>query len=355
MHDESITPFVDEMIYQAIKQSASDIHIEPYATQCRIRFRRDGILFLASDIPGDIMERFITRLKVMAKLDIAEKRLPQDGRFLFSGIDIRVNTCPTLYGEKIVLRLLNAKTFSLSIDALGLMEHQKKLFLEKVSQPHGLILVTGPTGSGKTVTLYSAIQYRNALDVNISTVEDPIEIQLAGINQINVNPKIGLGFANILRGLLRQDPDILMIGEIRDTETAEIAIQAAHTGHLVFSTLHTHRAKDVKTRLTAMGISNYHLTHSLSLIITQRLLRKLCDNCKEPDSTPHPQDQSITIYRAKSCKNCLNGYQGRIGIYEFLTMQGTQTSHEDTLERSAFNKLAAGVTSLSEIHRILCI
>lgn len=353
--EEPVIKFVNQMIQDAIQQSVSDIHIEPYANQCRIRVRRDGLLYENHLLPNTLTTRIAARLKVMAKLDIAEKRLPQDGRFQLFGIDIRMNSCPTYFGEKIVLRLLDANKLSLEIAALGFSDSQQNLFLDKISQPQGLILVTGPTGSGKTVTLYSALQHRNKNEINISTVEDPIEIQLPGINQVNIHPKIGLDFPQVLRALLRQDPDIIMVGEIRDHETAQIAIQAAHTGHLVFATLHTNSAWDALTRLNSMDVSSYHILQALSLIVSQRLIRKLCGHCKIFDTKSE-------TFIAKGCEYCLNGYSGRTGIYECLPitenisdyfLQGNKPVLTDTLKNAALQKLSEGITSLPEIQRVL--
>lgn len=357
-YEEPLIRFVDIIIQNALQKSASDIHIEPYKTICRIRYRQDGILYEIAEIPGKLASRLVTRLKVMAQLDISERRLPQDGHFQITQagvIDVRINTCPTLFGEKVVLRLLDARKTSMEINSLGFTADQKKIFLEKISQPQGLILVTGPTGSGKTMTLYSALRHLNISEKNISTVEDPVEIQLAGINQVNINPKIGLHFATALRTFLRQDPDILMVGEIRDPETAEIAIQAAQTGHLVLSTVHTNSALETLARLQSMGIAPYHLSRSISLIISQRLIRKLCQHCRH----------------AQACEHCLDGYQGRVGIYEFLPMTeaiaqlilsgaATQTISAQlqgqgflSLRQIAMEKVKLGITSLSEINRVL--
>jgi type IV pilus assembly protein PilB len=354
--EEPIVKFVNEMLHDALQRSASDIHIECLANQCRIRFRIDGLLYEMHHISHTDALRMIGRLKILAKLDIAEKRLPQDGHFHFIGVDIRMNSCPTYFGEKIVLRILDSSKISLEISSLGLLETQQTLLLEKISQSQGLILVTGPTGSGKTVTLYSALQYRNKAEINIATVEDPIEIQLKGVNQVNIQPKIGLDFPHVLRALLRQDPDIIMIGEIRDAETAQIAIQAAETGHLVFATLHTNSARDAFTRFQALGISSYQLLRALSLIVSQRLVRKLCAYCKIPV-------KNSPFYDASSCKECLQGYSGRIGIYECLPiteqlseilLQGTQPVLTDTLKNAAEHRLLEGLTSQAEINRILC-
>ncbi len=380
-YDEPLIKFVDSLIKNALQQSASDIHIEPYETICRVRYRQDGILHEIADIPIQLAARLVTRLKVMAKLDISERRLPQDGRLQLHSIDIRINTCPTLFGEKIVLRLLDFKKVSLEINALGFTETQANLFLKKISQSQGMVLVTGPTGSGKTVTLYSALNYLNTSEKNISTVEDPIEIQLTGINQVNINPKIGFDFAMALRTFLRQDPNIIMVGEIRDTETAEIAIQAAQTGHLVLSTLHTNSAIETITRLQSMSIAPYNIISSISLIIAQRLVRKLCLHCKQPEIISSdtlksmgfqpPSQENFTIYRHQGCKHCLQGYLGRVGIYELLPITESiaqlimskanilmiteQAQREGflTLQNRGLENILQGITSLAEINRVI--
>lgn len=368
-HDGSIIELVDRLIHDAIEKNVSDIHIEPYEEHCRIRFRCDGLLYIAATIAEHLAIRITTRLKIMAQLNIAERRLPQDGRIQLREpykIDIRINTCPTLFGEKIVLRILNAKTIALDIDRLGLTIEQKKLLLNKLAQPQGLILVTGPTGSGKTVTLYSALHYLNKIEKNISSVEDPIEIELHGINQVHINPRIGLNFDTVLRTFLRQDPDIMMVGEIRDLDTATIAMQAAQTGHLVLSTLHTNSAAETITRLQSMGIATYQLISSLSLIIAQRLVRKLCEVCKEEDKS-----SGKISYRAKGCDHCQQGYQGRIGIFELIPMteelvqliwmRATSSQIAEQIRKEGWlllyeagmEKVYEGVTSLEEIKRVL--
>ncbi len=358
--DEQLVKLVDQTIKDAIQQAASDIHVEPFSDSCRIRYRHDGILREVTSIPNHIASRFMTRLKVMAQLDITEKRLPQDGRFQLYNVDIRVNTCPTLFGEKIVLRLLNAKNISLNIEKLGFNVAQKTLFLKQITRPQGMILITGPTGSGKTITLYAALNYLNAIEKNISTVEDPVEIQLVGINQINVNTKIGLEFSTVLRTLLRQDPDIIMLGEIRDPETASIAIQAAQTGHLVLATLHTNNTIEAIARLESLGITPYHIMNAVSLIISQRLLRKLCLHCKQHERKP----------LFENCQHCLQGYKGRIGIYELLPItEKIQTlileknmaairqykQHEgfSTLYESGMRLVKEGITNLAELNRVV--
>lgn len=370
-YDEPLIKFVDNIILHAFQQNISDIHIESYETICRIRYRKHGLLFLANEIPPQLAVRIATRLKVMAKLNIAEKRLPQDGRFQLENIDIRINICPTLFGEKIVLRLLNLTHISLDIHQLGLTDEQQTLFINKISRPQGMILVTGPTGSGKTVTLYSALNYLNNAEKNISTVEDPIEIRLDGINQVNINSKIGLDFSTVLRAFMRQDPDIIMIGEIRDPETAEIAVKASQTGHLVLSTLHTNSAIETITRLRALGIPSYNIAESVSLIIAQRLIRKLCDLCKIPEKlihyahlTTHKNKVPDLIYRAKGCSQCTQGYTKRMAIYELLpiTEKISQSIQMDTraildgfvsLREIAIDHVLCGETSLAEINRVI--
>ncbi len=354
--DVSLIQLVDQVIKNAIQLAASDIHIEPSASSYRVRYRRDGILHEVRQISADCAMRFITRLKVIAKLDIAERRLPQDGRFQLYDVDIRINTCPTLFGEKVVLRLLNANKISLNIANLGFSPEQEIMFLKNINRPQGMVLVTGPTGSGKTVTLYSALNYLNSIEKNISTAEDPIEIQLSGINQININTKIGLEFSTVLRTLLRQDPDVIMLGEIRDEETAKIAIQAAQTGHLVLATLHTNSAVEALTRFQAMGITPHEIITSISLIVSQRLLRKLCLHCKQIED--------------KGCQHCLKGYWGRTGIYEFFPMtekigefvllkniagirQQLREEGLATLYESGVKLVQQGITSKVELNRVI--
>lgn len=370
-YDEPLIRFVNHIIQTGFDKSASDIHVEPFAHICRIRYRLDGILYEMTEIPIHLSQRLATRLKVMASLDITERRLPQDGRILFNHRNIRLNICPTLFGEKIVLRLIDGQHRSLNIDELGFNQQQKKLFLEKVSNPQGLILVTGPTGSGKTETLYTALNHLNTNEKNISTIEDPVEIQLNGINQVNVNSKMGLNFANVLRAFLRQDPDIIMVGEIRDTETAEIAIQAAQTGHLVLSTLHTNSAIETLSRLLSMGIPSYNLISSVSLIIAQRLVRKLCQQCKIIDSLSVHELKHHHSYKAVGCPACLKGYLNRTAIFELLPMTDTlaslilnnaaihkikeQAKKEGffNLQEHALEKVTTGITTLLETYRVL--
>lgn len=381
--DEPVIEFVDRLIQDAIDKHVSDIHVEPYEKQCRIRFRRDGLLYDAASLPSHLAARITTRLKIMADLNIAERRLPQDGRIQLQlnstrpeKIDMRINTCPTLFGEKIVLRILDTKNIQLDINLLGLNENQKKIFFTALHQPQGLILVTGPTGSGKTVTLYSALHYLNQIEKNISSAEDPIEIELNGINQVNINPRIGLDFVTVLRTFLRQDPDVIMIGEIRDTDTANIAMQAAQTGHLVLSTLHTNSAAETITRLQSMGVIAYNLISSISLIIAQRLVRKLCAHCKQPEILPANWQQNAhrptqIAYRAIGCEYCNHGYQGRIAIFELLpvtekiaqlilsganaTQIIDQAKQEDVvlLWQAGLEKVHERITSYAELMRVV--
>jgi type IV pilus assembly protein PilB len=384
--DAPIVRFVNKVMVDAIKKGASDIHFEPYEKHFRIRLRQDGVLTEIARPPVTLAMKISARLKVMARLDIAERRVPQDGRIKMKlsrnrAIDFRVNTCPTLYGEKVVCRLLDPSSAQLGIDALGYEEHQKQLYLQNLAKPYGMILVTGPTGSGKTVSLYTGLNILNTADRNISTAEDPAEINVPGINQVNVNPKVGLTFAAALRAFLRQDPDIIMVGEIRDLETAEIAIKAAQTGHLVLSTLHTNDAPKTLTRLVDMGVKPYAIASSVSLIIAQRLARRLCSNCKEAVDIPAEAllkegftkadvDSGLTIFHAKGCSQCTNGYKGRVGIYQVmpctetigrLMMEGgnsmqiaAQAKAEGVadLRASGLKKVKDGLTSLEEINRV---
>jgi type IV pilus assembly protein PilB len=343
--DEPVIEFVYQLMDDAITKHISDIHIEPFEHHCRIRFRRDGLLYEAASVPLHLANQIIMRLKIMAQLDIAEKRLPQDGRLHIHSptkIDIRINTCPTFFGEKIVLRILDATQTNHSIDSLGMNDTQKELFYKQLSQPQGLILVTGPTGSGKTMTLYAALHHLNQIEKNISTAEDPVEIELPGINQVNIHSRIGLDFATTLRALLRQDPDIIMIGEIRDAETATIALQAAQTGHLVLSTLHTNHANETLSRLQSMGIATHYLKNAVSLIIAQRLVRKLCIHC-------HPR----SLTRSVICEHCHHGYKGRTGIFEFLTVNADQTPPPISLWEAGLEKVRAGITNHDEIRRVI--
>ncbi|PHS26374.1 MAG: type IV-A pilus assembly ATPase PilB [Methylophaga sp.] len=386
-NETPIVRFVNGILTTAIKSGASDIHFEPYEKKFRVRTRIDGILHEIKSAPINLAGRIAARLKVLSRLNIAERRVPQDGRMRLKlsktkTIDFRVNTCPTLFGEKIVLRILDPTSAQLGIDALGYEEDQKKIFMETMHKPYGMILVTGPTGSGKTVSLYTALNILNTEDRNISTAEDPAEISLAGINQVNVNPGVGLTFSDALRAFLRQDPDIIMVGEIRDLETAEISIKAAQTGHMVLSTLHTNDAPQTLTRLSNMGVPAFNIASAVSLIIAQRLARRLCSACKAPDNLPPETlldegftqeqiDEGITVYKPVGCDKCTNGYKGRVGIYQVMPisdamariiMEGgnsiqlaDQAEKEgiDDLPKSALKKVATGLTSLEEINRVI--
>lgn len=385
VEDAPIVRFVNKVLLDAIKKGASDIHFEPYEKSYRIRFRLDGYLKEVASPPVQLANKLAARIKVMSRLDIAERRIPQDGRIKMRisknrAIDFRVSTCPTLFGEKIVARILDPSSAMLGIDALGYEPQQKELYLNALAQPHGMILVTGPTGSGKTVSLYTGLNILNKEDTNISTAEDPAEINLPGVNQVNVNPKVGLTFASALRAFLRQDPDVIMVGEIRDLETAEIAIKAAQTGHLVLSTLHTNDAPKTLTRLIDMGVKPYAIATSVSLIIAQRLARKLCSNCKTPIEMPpeallkegfseEEVAAGIKIYKPVGCSQCTDGYKGRTGIYQVMPvseeiqriiLQGgnavdiaEQSAREGIwdLRRSGLEKVKAGITSLEEVNQ----
>ncbi|MGL4752760.1 MAG: type IV-A pilus assembly ATPase PilB, partial [Aeromonadaceae bacterium] len=334
--DAPIVKYINKVLLDAIKRGASDLHFEPYETKYRIRFRIDGILHEIASPPVNLGSRFAARLKVMSRLDIAERRLPQDGRIKLKvtatkAMDMRVNTLPTMWGEKIVLRILDSSAARLNIDQLGYEPDQKTTYLDALAKPQGMILVTGPTGSGKTVSLYTGLNILNTSERNISTAEDPVEINLPGINQVQVNPKAGLTFASALRAFLRQDPDVVMVGEIRDLETAEIAIKAAQTGHLVLSTLHTNSAAETLTRLMNMGVPAFNIASSVTLIMAQRLARRLCDKCKAPEQIPTHEllalgysqeqiDAGLKLYKPVGCPECSGGYKGRVGIYEMLKM-----------------------------------
>ncbi len=380
-----IVRFVNKILLDAIKKGASDLHFEPYEKRYRVRFRIDGILSEVASPPINLSVRIAARLKVMSRLDISEKRVPQDGRIKLKlsktkSIDFRVSTLPTLFGEKIVMRILDSAAAQLGIDVLGYEEEQKKLFMEAIHKPQGMVLVTGPTGSGKTVSLYTAVNIINTVETNISTAEDPVEINLEGVNQVNVNPKQGLTFASALRSFLRQDPDIVLVGEIRDLETAEIAIKAAQTGHLVLSTLHTNSAPETITRMINMGVPAFNIATSVNLVIAQRLARRLCDNCKNEVKLPKdiyleagfkPEEiGTFKNYEPVGCDKCTNGYKGRVGVYQVMKfsaamgqilMEGgnaldiaNQAEKEgvDDLHRSALRKVMQGVTSLEEVSRV---
>ncbi len=386
LDETPIVRFVNKVLLDAIRSGASDIHVEPYEKAYRIRVRSDGILREIARPPLKLAARIASRLKIMAQMDIAERRLPQDGRIKMKlsrtrAVDFRVNTLPTLWGEKLVLRILDAGTARMGIDALGYEPEQKQMYLHALQQSQGMILVTGPTGSGKTVSLYTGLNILNTSAINISTAEDPVEINLEGINQVAVNPRIGLTFASALRAFLRQDPDVIMVGEIRDLETAEIAIKAAQTGHLVLSTLHTNSAAETLTRLRTMGVPSYNLATSVSLIIAQRLARRLCNHCKQavtlPEATLLEAGFSssaladLQLFLPRGCKACHEGYRGRVGIYEvvpvtdalarIIMQDGNALEIADqarsegfgSLRDAALRKVAAGLTSLEEANRVI--
>jgi len=383
--DTPVVRFVNKVLLDAINTGASDIHLEPYEKEFRVRFRSDGVLHEISSPPRSLAMRIIARLKVMSRMNIAERRVPQDGRIKMNlsrnrSIDFRVNTLPTLYGEKVVLRILDGSAAQMGVDALGFEEDQKKTFTDAINKPYGMVLVTGPTGSGKTVSLYTGLNMLNTPDRNISTCEDPVEINVMGINQVNVNPVAGLHFATALRAFLRQDPDIIMVGEIRDLETAEIAVKAAQTGHLVLSTLHTNDAPQTLTRLANMGVPPYNIASAVHLIMAQRLARRLCNKCKKGLDIPKEallksgfrenQLDGLIIFGAVGCDQCTNGYKGRVGIYQVMpvseemgriimeggnSMQLEQQAKREgvaDLRESGLKKVAAGVTSLEEVDRV---
>ena len=384
--DAPVVKFVNKVLFDAIKAAASDIHFEPYEREYRVRIRADGILQEVVRPPKGLAPRLAARLKVMARLDISERRAPQDGRIQLKlsknrSIDFRVSTLPTLFGEKIVLRILDPGSARMGVDALGYEPEQKELYLEALGKPQGLILVTGPTGSGKTVSLYTGLDILNEPERNISTAEDPVEINMEGINQVHVNSKVGLDFAQVLRSFLRQDPDVLMVGEIRDLETAEIAIKAAQTGHLVLSTVHTNSASETINRLLNMGVPAYNIASSMSLIIAQRLARRLCKYCAEPE-TNVPESalkelgftdellDGASIMKPVGCKQCRKGYSGRVGVYEVVKItrgisaailnganvheleSATRDAGFANLRLSALKKCAAGIISLEEVNRV---
>jgi type IV pilus assembly protein PilB len=386
VEDAPIVRFVNKLLLDAIRRGASDIHFEPYEKMYRIRLRIDGVLKEVAQPPVQLAMKLSARLKVMSRLDIAERRVPQDGRIKMKlsktrAIDFRVSTCPTLFGEKIVCRILDPSSAMLGIDSLGYEPFQREIYLKNLAKPQGMILVTGPTGSGKTVSLYTGLNILNREDTNISTAEDPAEINLPGVNQVNVNPKVGLTFAAALRAFLRQDPDVVMVGEIRDLETAEIAIKAAQTGHLVLSTLHTNDAPQTMTRLVDMGVKPYAIATSVSLIIAQRLARKLCTQCKALVDIPAEAllkegfqeadvKAGIKVYGPKGCSACSDGYKGRCGIYQVMPvteaigriiMEGgnaidisDQAAKEGVwdLRRAGLEKVRQGLTSLEEVNSV---
>ncbi len=383
-----IVRFVNKVLLDAIKMGASDIHFEPYEKTYRVRYRVDGILQEMARPPVNLAIRLAARLKVMSQMDISERRVPQDGRIKMKisktrAIDFRVNTLPTLFGEKVVLRILDPSSAKLGIDALGYEDFQKKMYLDALAQPQGMILVTGPTGSGKTVSLYTGLNILNTVERNISTAEDPVEINLEGVNQVNMNTRVGLTFAEALRSFLRQDPDIVMVGEIRDLETAEIAIKAAQTGHLVLSTLHTNSAPETLTRLLNMGVPTFNVATTVSLIIAQRLARRLCSVCKK-EAKDIPEDilreegmyevgiepSDFNLYHPVGCDKCVNGYKGRVGVYEVVritpeisriimeggnSIQIAEAAKREgfyDLRTAALRKAAIGLTSLEEANRV---
>jgi len=384
--DQPIVIYINKLLMDAIRKGASDLHFEPYEKSYRVRFRIDGILHEMGNPPAYLASRMAARIKVMSKMDIAEKRIPQDGRIKLKvsnkkSIDFRVSSLPTLFGEKMVLRILDSSIAMMGIDALGYEPEQKALYLKHLNQPQGMILVTGPTGSGKTVSLYTGLNILNNPERNIATAEDPVEINLTGVNQVHINAKAGLDFSMALRAFLRQDPDVIMVGEIRDLETAEIAIKAAQTGHLVLSTLHTNSAAETITRLINMGVPGYNIASSVSLIIAQRLARRLCEHCKKPEHLTSDQltdlgydqsmlSQELTLFQPVGCDRCSAGYKGRVGIYETMPMTenigriimdgGNSLQIADAataegvanLRKSALIKASQGVTSLEEVNRV---
>jgi len=386
-NEAPIVKYVNKILIDAINQGTSDIHIEPFEKELRIRFRIDGVLHTITTQPMSFAPRIVARIKILAKLDIAERRAPQDGRVRLKisktkAFDFRVNTLPTVHGEKVVLRILDSSAAKLDLATLGFTEEQLSLYKLVVHRPYGMVLITGPTGSGKTVTLYSALNALNTPTKNISSVEDPVEIQLPGITQVNINEKAGLDFAGALRAFLRQDPDIIMLGEIRDLETGEIAIKAAQTGHMVLSTLHTNDAPSTLTRLLNMGIPAFNVASAVHLIVAQRLARKLCPNCKEVAELPDKvlleagfergELGTFTVYQAhdKGCASCTNGYRGRSGIFQVMPISEDikamimKGCTENDIEESAANdgvldlrgsgllKVKQGITSLEEIERV---
>ena len=377
--------FINKILLDAIKKGASDLHFEPYEKSFRIRFRIDGILSEIARPPVSLSSRMAARLKVMSKLDIAERRVPQDGRIKLAlskkkSIDFRVSTLPTMWGEKIVMRILDSSSAMLGIDMLGYEPEQKEIYMAALEQPQGMILVTGPTGSGKTVSLYTGLNILNTQERNISTAEDPVEINLEGINQVQINNRAGLTFPSALRSFLRQDPDIVMVGEIRDLETAEISIKAAQTGHLVLSTLHTNSAAETLTRLLNMGVPSYNVASSVTIIIAQRLARRLCPQCKTKEvltetqlveqGFPSDKLSDIKLFKAVGCEQCTGGYKGRVGIYEVIKISPTissiimeggnsldiakqcQKEGYNNLRQSGLIKAMNGMTSLKEINRV---
>ena len=385
--DDLIISYVDKILKLAIEQDASDLHFEPYENNYRIRFRVDGVLINKGSPPDNLHSRLAARVKVMADMDIAEKRKPQDGRLKLDldhnkHVEFRVSTLPTIWGEKVVLRILDTNGYMADVTQLGFEQIQQQSYIKALSQPQGLILVTGPTGSGKTLTLYSGLNFLNTEDKNISTIEDPVEYHLQGINQVQVNHKAQLDFASSLRAFLRQDPDVVMVGEIRDLETAQIAIKASHTGHLVLSTIHTNSAAETLNRLNNMGLPSYNLASAISLIIAQRLVRCLCEHCKQPEINIPKSElikqgfetevvSSLKLYKPIGCRRCNQGYKGRTSIFELLKpneqirqiiMQGANaldiqkaavTAGMMSLRQAGLSKVIQGITSLEEVNRVV--
>lgn len=384
MEDAPVVVYVQKLLEQAVAHKASDLHFEPYEHHYRVRMRIDGELREVDQPPMAFKDRLASRIKVMSRLDIAEKRLPQDGRMklqLASGreLDLRISTLPTLFGEKLVVRVLDAQQAQLDLAALGYEPEDLQRLTQAIQRPHGMVLVTGPTGSGKTQSLYACLNLLNTDEVNIATVEDPCEIQMPGINQVNVQDKPGLTFAVALRAFLRQDPDILMVGEIRDLETAQIAIQASQTGHLVLSTLHTNDATGTLVRLRNMGVAPYNIAASVSLVTAQRLVRRLCEHCRQPQvldrdalrqagwNDPTASDEPVTVYVPVGCDHCHKGFKGRTGIFQVMPVSpqmqalvlqeagsqalAQQAQHEGVagLRQAGLRKVLAGVTSLDEV------
>jgi type IV pilus assembly protein PilB len=383
--DAPVVRFVNKLMMDAINRGASDIHIEPYEKTCRVRYRQDGILQEVASPPLALAGRIAARIKILSRLDIAERRVPQDGRMKLRvsknrAIDFRVSSLPTLFGEKLVMRILDSAGATLGLDSLGFEAEQKRLFTEAINRPYGMVLATGPTGSGKTVTLYTGLNMLNSIDRNISTAEDPVEINVAGINQVNINEKAGLTFASALRAFLRQDPDVIMVGEIRDLETAEIAVKAAQTGHMVLSTLHTNDAPTTLSRLANMGVAPFNIASAVTLIVAQRLARRLCPTCKKPVKIPEPallkagykesEIHDLKLFGPVGCDACSNGYRGRVGIYQVLPVteeigaiimrggnaldieQQARKEGFPDLRAGALKKVRDGLTSLEEIERV---
>lgn len=366
--EEAVIQLLNKILSDAASSHTSDIHLEPYSDHFRIRFRQDGLLADVCHLNLELARRISIRIKILSNLDISEKRFPQDGRLELkliksAPLDLRISTCPTLHGEKIVIRLLNSESDHFDIDTLGLEPVQYETLMKIIHKPQGMILITGPTGSGKTLSLYAILKHLNSIEKNIITIEDPVEIQLPGINQMNVNLKIDLSFSKLLRAILRQDPDIIMLGEIRDFETADVAIRAAQTGHLVLSTLHTNHSIDAIDRLINLGIQRFNIANTINLLIAQRLVRRLCDECKTPES--------LFRYKAKGCTKCINGYRGRIGIFEVVPLcrdikelllsclplskieEYVNAKGIPLLYEAGLTKVKEGLTTIEEINRVI--